>query len=43
MGTVSNGNGKGAGGLVGGQGQTVTIKNSAALQEEVSTKNRITV
>ena len=38
MGTVSNENGKGAGGLVGGQNQKVTIKNSAALQEEVSTK-----
>ena len=38
MGTVSNENGQGAGGLVGGPNQTVTINNSAALQEEVSTK-----
>ena len=38
MGTVSSENGQGAGGLVGGPGRRVTIKNSAALQEEVSTK-----
>mgnify|MGYP002601590668 CR=1 FL=1 len=38
MGTVSNENGQGAGGLVGGPNRTVTINNSAALQEEVSTK-----
>ena len=38
MGTVSNEKGQGAGGLVGGSGRKVTIKNSAALQEEVSTK-----
>lgn len=38
MGTVSNEKGQGAGGLVGGPGRGVTIKNSAALQEEVSTK-----
>ena len=38
MGTVSNENGQGAGGLVGGPSRTVTINNSAALQEEVSTK-----
>lgn len=38
MGTVSSENGQGAGGLVGGPGRTVTIKNSAALQEEISTK-----
>lgn len=38
MGTVSNEKGQGAGGLVGGPGRRVTIKNSAALQEEVSTK-----
>ena len=36
MGTVSAD--QGAGGLVGGPNQTVTINNSAALQEEVSTK-----
>lgn len=38
MGTISNENGQGAGGLVGGPSRTVTINNSAALQEEVSTK-----
>lgn len=38
MGTVSSENGQGAGGLVGGPNRRVTIKNSAALQEEVSTK-----
>lgn len=38
MGTVLNENGQGAGGLVGGPNRTVTINNSAALQEEVSTK-----
>lgn len=38
MGTVSNEKGQGAGGLVGGPGRRVTINNSAALQEEVSTK-----
>lgn len=38
MGTVSNEKGQGAGGLVGGPNLTVTINNSAALQEEVSTK-----
>lgn len=38
MGTVSNENGQGAGGLVGGPNRTVTINNSAALQEEVFTK-----
>lgn len=38
MGTVSSENGQGAGGLVGGPNRTVTINNSAALQEEVSTK-----
>lgn len=38
MGSVSNEKGQGAGGLVGGPNRRVTIKNSAALQEEVSTK-----
>lgn len=38
MGSISNEKGQGAGGLVGGPGRMVTIKNSAALQEEVSTK-----
>ena len=38
MGTVSSENGQGAGGLVGGPNRTVTINNSAPLQEEVSTK-----
>ncbi len=38
MGNVSNEKGQGAGGLVGGPNRRVTIKNSAALQEEVSTK-----
>lgn len=39
MGTVSTVEDKGSGGLVGGPGRSVTIKNSAALQEEVSTKS----
>ena len=39
MGSVSNEKGQGAGGLVGGPNRRVTIKNSAALQEEVSTKS----
>lgn len=39
MGTVSTVEDKGSGGLVGGPGRSVTIKNSAALQEEVSTRN----
>ena len=39
MGTVSTVEDKGSGGLVGGPNRTVTIKNSAALQEEVSTKS----
>ena len=38
MESVSNEKGQGAGGLVGGPNRRVTIKNSAALQEEVSTK-----
>lgn len=38
MGSISNEKGQGAGGLVGGPNRTVTINNSAALQEEVSTK-----
>ena len=38
MGTISSENdSKGTGGLVGGQNRKVTIKNSAALQEEIST------
>lgn len=43
MGTVSTVEDKGSGGLVGGPGRSVTIKNSAALQEEVSTKARNTL
>lgn len=39
MGTVSTVEDKGSGGLVGGPNRTVTIKNSVALQEEVSTKS----
>ena len=39
MGSVSTVEDKGSGGLVGGPGRSVTIKNSAALQEEVSTKS----
>lgn len=39
MGTVSTVEDKGSGGLVGGPNRTVTIKNSAALQEDVSTKS----
>ena len=39
MGSVSTNSGRGAGGLVGGQGKTVTINKSAALQEEISTNS----
>lgn len=39
MGSVSTVEDKGSGGLVGGPSRTVTIKNSAALQEEVSAKS----
>ena len=39
MGSVSTVKDKGSGGLVGGPNRTVTIKNSAALQEEISTKS----
>ena len=39
MGSVSTVEDKGSGGLVGGPSRKVTIKNSAALQEEISTKS----